>query len=90
MVQRPRTLVRRLVTGEPALLVYRGEYLQDALRRERVSEEEVLAAARASGFARLDHTDAVILETDGTFSVVRSSAGLAGGVGDRVGKRESY
>jgi len=70
--------VRRLVTGEPSLLAYKGECLQEALRRERVTEDEVLAAARAAGLPRLESTDAVILETDGTFSVVRRSADLAG------------
>jgi uncharacterized membrane protein YcaP (DUF421 family) len=63
--------VRRLVTGEPSLLAYRGHHLPDALRRMRVTEDEVRAAVRSAGMAALDDADAVVLETDGSFSVVR-------------------
>lgn len=65
--------VRRLVTGEPTLLVHRGELLPDALRRTRVTEEEVRAAVRGAGLPALEEVDAVVLETDGSFSVIRRS-----------------
>lgn len=61
---------RDLVKSEPALLVRRGEILPHALRRERISEDEVLAAVRAQGYAALSDIDAVVLETDGSFSVI--------------------
>ena len=66
--------VRRVVTGEPALLLYRGELLHDALRRSRVSESEVEAAVRAAGAPALDGLAAVVLETDGSLSVVSHAA----------------
>lgn len=62
--------VSRLVKSEPALLVYRGRLLPDALRRERVVEGEVLAAVRSQGIADLSDVEAVVLETDGSFTVV--------------------
>jgi uncharacterized membrane protein YcaP (DUF421 family) len=62
--------VRQIVKSDPALLAYEGEYLDDALRRERVVRAEVLAAVRSSGYAGLGDVTAVILETDGSFSVV--------------------
>ncbi|MBE0534590.1 MAG: DUF421 domain-containing protein [Phycisphaerae bacterium] len=63
--------IRRLVTGEPSLLLYRGAFLSAALRRVRVTEDEVRAAVRAAGCAALDKVEAVVLETDGSFSVIR-------------------
>jgi uncharacterized membrane protein YcaP (DUF421 family) len=63
--------VRRLVKGEPALLLFRGEFLDAALHRERVTRDEVLAAARSRGFATLGDVEAVVLETDGSITVVR-------------------
>ena len=63
--------VGRLVKAEPALLVHRGRLLRQALRRERVVEAEVLAAVREQGLATLEEVEAVVLETDGTFSVVK-------------------
>ncbi len=46
--------VRKLVTGEPALLFYRGRFLGEALRKARVTEAELRAAVRASGSASLE------------------------------------
>lgn len=67
-------LVTRLVKSEPRLLAFRGRLLRDALRRERVIEEEVLAAVRAQGYADLDDVGAVVLETDASFSVLPRDA----------------
>jgi uncharacterized membrane protein YcaP (DUF421 family) len=74
--------IRRAATGEPSLLFYRNEYLPAALRRARVTEEEVRAAVRGGGHAALEEVEAVVLETDGSFSIVgkadRESSALAG------------
>ncbi|MEX2469485.1 MAG: YetF domain-containing protein [Pseudohongiellaceae bacterium] len=67
--------VRRLTTGEPLMLLHRGEFLAAALRQARVTEDEVRAAVRAAGVESLDKVQAVVLETDGSFSVVRPDAG---------------
>ncbi|MCU0625536.1 MAG: DUF421 domain-containing protein [Gemmatimonadaceae bacterium] len=66
--------VRRLVRSEPALLVHRGMLLHDAMRRERVIEAEVQAAVRAAGLLGIADADTVVLETDGTLSVVPSAS----------------
>ena len=63
--------VRQLVAGEPTMMLHRGDLLPSALRRARVTEDEVRAAVRAAGLASLDEAEAVVLETDGSFSVVR-------------------
>ncbi len=65
--------VRRIVTGEPSLVLHRGEFLPDALRRTRVNQDDVLAAIRAAGLPSPQDVEAVVLETDGSFSVVRTS-----------------
>ena len=70
--------VRRLATGEPLMLLYCGEFLPAALRQARVTEDEVRAAVRSASLDSLDKVHAVVLETDGSFSVVRP-----GGGGDR-------
>jgi uncharacterized membrane protein YcaP (DUF421 family) len=63
--------VRRIVTGEPSLLFYRDQYLHEALRSARVTAAEVRAAVRGGGYAALEDVEAVVLETDGSFSIVR-------------------
>lgn len=62
--------VRRLVKSEPSLLYYRGHMLSQALQTQRVTPEEVRAAIRAEGMSRLDGVEAVVLETDGSFTIV--------------------
>lgn len=68
-----------LIKAQPSLLYFRGQFLSSAMRSERVSEEEILAAIRAQGIADQSTVDAVVLETDGSFSVV------SGGTGPVVG-----
>jgi len=63
--------VRKVVKAEPTLLFYRGQFLSGAMTRQRVLEAEVWAAIRESGIASIDGVHGVVLETDGTFSVVQ-------------------
>lgn len=67
--QRSRTIAR-LVKSEPTALVYRGEVLNDALRRERVLEVELFQALRHAGVASVKDVDLVVLETNGAISIV--------------------
>ncbi len=64
-----------LIKAQPSLLYFRGQFLAGAMRNERVTEEEILAAIRAQGIADPSSVDAVVLETDGTFSVVSGGHG---------------
>ncbi len=63
--------VESLVKSEPAMLFHQGRFLPQAMQRERVTESEVRAAIRSEGIAGLDDVTAVVLETDGTFSIVK-------------------
>jgi uncharacterized membrane protein YcaP (DUF421 family) len=67
---------RRLVKGEPTLLVLRGRYREEAMRKARIPKEEVRAALRSHGLSSLSEAEAVVLETDGTFSVMENLGDL--------------
>ena len=69
---------RRVVKSSPSLLLHRGALLEDRLLAHRVTAGEVRQAARAQGFGGLDLLEAVVLETDGTLSVVPCSAAGSG------------
>ena len=77
--------VKRLVTGEPILLLYDGELLQASLRKARVTQDEVRSAVRSSGLLRLEASQAVVLETDGSLSVVKRGEGKGESSLARVG-----
>lgn len=71
-------MVRRLVKNEPKLLVYDGRFLRDAMKSERITESEVLAAVREGGMGDLQKVGAAVLETDGNVTVIsRSEIGSA-------------
>jgi uncharacterized membrane protein YcaP (DUF421 family) len=56
--------------GTPTVIIEHGRLLRDNMRREHVTEDEVMAALREHGVC--DPLDArmVVLEVDGTLSVV--------------------
>jgi uncharacterized membrane protein YcaP (DUF421 family) len=66
---------RRLVRSDPRLLLEEGRYCRSAMAKERVTEGEVEAAIRTAGVGRIEEVAAVILETDGSMSVIRRQDG---------------
>lgn len=62
--------VRRTVTAEASVLVRDGAVDGAAMEHQRVTHGELLQAVRAAGVGGLDRVAAVVLETDGTLSVV--------------------
>lgn len=65
--------LRALVTARPTLLLRDGCPAPDALHRERVTMDEVRQAVRASGSGSLASIAAVVLESDGSLSVIPGS-----------------
>lgn len=61
-----------LVKAEPRLLFLDAQFLDDALKSERVTRGEVRAASRSGGAASMSQIHAVVLETDGSLSVIKS------------------
>jgi uncharacterized membrane protein YcaP (DUF421 family) len=66
---------RRLISSRPTLMVENGTVLEEALRHELIARSDIEAAARAHGLASFEEAAAIVLETDGSFSVIRSGAG---------------
>ena len=61
---------RDAVQPGPRLIYYEGLPLRDAMKRERIMESEVLQAARDAGKRSLHEVSAVVLEVDGSLSVI--------------------
>lgn len=59
----------RLITNEPILLYRRDGFDERALRRARVTEEEVTSAMRSAGHAGPETVDVAWLEVNGQISV---------------------
>jgi len=65
-------LIQQLIKSQPTLLLFKGEFQTIALRKERVTESEIYAAIRSKGVSSINEVEAVILETDGSFSVIQN------------------
>jgi uncharacterized membrane protein YcaP (DUF421 family) len=64
------------IKAEPTLLVHRGRFLDSALRSQRIARDEILASLRNSGQPKVEDVLAVVLETDGSLTVIpETSAG---------------
>lgn len=62
-----------LVKSEPTLLVHRGRFLDGAMRSQRITRDEVMAALRSNGVPDAADVAAVVLETDGTMAVIKGA-----------------
>jgi uncharacterized membrane protein YcaP (DUF421 family) len=61
--------VERFVDGDPVIIVADGQLLRSKLRRELITENEVLAAARQAGVQELADVRLAILESTGEISI---------------------
>lgn len=67
----------RFTTASPTLLYLDGQILSENLRRERVTDDELLGAVRKHGHGGLDDVAAIVMENDGSLTVIGDA-----GVGD--------
>ncbi|MGB3762999.1 MAG: YetF domain-containing protein, partial [Ornithinimicrobium sp.] len=65
---------RTALTSQPTVVLRDGQMVSEALLRERIHPDSVCAAVRSSGVGGLESVAFVVLETDGTLSVVPDSA----------------
>lgn len=72
-----------LLMAEPTLLFHQGRFMRQAMAKERVTESSLTGQARDSSLGSLDLVAAMVMETDGTVSVIpKEKAGDLGIVPD--------
>ncbi|WFE39862.1 YetF domain-containing protein [Micromonospora sp. WMMD998] len=69
---------QRLLKARPTLLLRDGRLRHETMRSVRVAESEIRQAARSQGTGDLGDLAAVVLETDGSLSII-TRAGLGDG-----------
>lgn len=69
---------QEFIKSTPALLLFKGKYLSAALKKERITKEEIDAKLRLKGIEDIREVDAVVLETDGTLSVIQKMQFIEG------------
>ncbi len=66
----PAELLRRRAQDTPTLLIYNGKLVEQNLRREKLTEEELWASLRRRGVLEIERVQQAVLEVDGEISVV--------------------
>jgi uncharacterized membrane protein YcaP (DUF421 family) len=67
----------RIVDGTPVIIFGKGQWQRESMRRLRVHEQDVMAAARSQGIERLEQIKYAIVERNGGISVVKNGEGPA-------------
>ena len=65
--------IKKVVEDEPSYIIYKGRIMQDALRENRISINEVLSEMRTQGIASLGDVRYAILEQNGKISFLKQS-----------------
>jgi uncharacterized membrane protein YcaP (DUF421 family) len=76
----------RVVEGVPVVIVSDGQMVTESMRLERLTEDEVVSAAREQGIADVSDVRFGVLEPDGKFSFVRFDREHAPPASDRPGQ----
>ena len=62
---------RRLIQGEPSLLIHDGKPVESHMEREHVSMDELHRALREHGINSMDQVALAVLEVDGSISCLK-------------------
>ena len=62
---------RRLIQGQPTLLIHDGKTIEAHMAKEHVSVDELHRALREHGISCIDQTALAVLEVDGSISCIK-------------------
>ena len=74
-LKRRSDVVGRIVDGTPVVIFEHGAWQEDRMRRLRILESDVMAAARQSGLMRLEQVRYAVVERDGKVSIIPQGDG---------------
>lgn len=66
--------VRQLIQAKPLRLIENGKVLRRNLRKEMITQEELMAALRGEGVEQIDQVRLATMESDGEITVVRNDS----------------
>jgi uncharacterized membrane protein YcaP (DUF421 family) len=65
--------LRPVLEGQPIIIIDDGEIVENNLKTQRLTQEEIAAAARIQGIASFDDIRWGVLETNGQISFIKKS-----------------
>lgn len=71
--------IKNLITSSPSVLVYNGEIMEEVMKKERLTMDELKMAARSQGIEDISNVDILILETTGDITIIPKIEGTKRG-----------
>lgn len=65
--------MEKVINSTPSLLFYNGAFIESAMKREMITEEEIYAEIRQYRIERIEDVRAVVMELNGEMTVVKKS-----------------
>lgn len=69
---------RRIIEGEPCIIVYKGKVNFQALKKQQINLDELMEELRLAGYFDLSKIEYAILENNGQFSFLTSNTSSMG------------
>lgn len=70
---RSNNKIEGAVCGNPTLIIFKGKIIEEQLKKQQLTIEEVMSQLRNSGIYKLQDTAYALLETNGTLNAVKIS-----------------
>ena len=66
--------IERVMVGQPILILHDGIPMEDRMKKEGITHDQLMMALREHGLTRLDQVRMCVLEVDGSISCVANEA----------------
>ena len=63
-----------VILSEPRIVFYQGQFLQDAMRSERLTRQELESAMRDEDIKSFNDIEAIVFESDATLSIITKNS----------------
>jgi uncharacterized membrane protein YcaP (DUF421 family) len=67
--------MEELINSVPTLLYYDGHFIEQAMRAEALTKEEIFATVRSTGIEYFEEIRAVVMELNGQISIIKKTDG---------------
>lgn len=69
--------LEKAINSSPTMVFYRGKFLEDAMKKEVLTKEEIYAEIRRYRMLDVDEVEAVVMELNGELTVIKKSPGAS-------------
>lgn len=73
MLIKSNNKIEEAICGSPSIVIFKGKIVEEELRKQQLTIEELMSQLRAAGIYKVQDTAYALLETNGTLNAVQKS-----------------